>query len=313
MSHRSLSFCLLIGLLTTTTAFGQIFLSQESDIVGYNLNGSSANISISDSNEPCGVAAYGGDIYAINSYGTVSEYTDSGTTVNASLIYNYNENPEAIAVTSGGIYLGGAEGGYIQKFPLRGGGYVFNSGGFIGDPNDPISFAITSSNIFVLNAITNGSPGAGGSIAEFNLDGTAASSNPSSQIITGLQSPVGLAVSGSNVFFTEQFVNSVFDFNTTTNTLTTLISDAVTSNANLSDPAQLAVDGSNLYVVNAGNGTVGEFTTSGDVVNASLITGIGGVTGIAIVDAPEPSVWSMVLLLMLGGLMSSRIWTKCIL
>jgi DNA-binding beta-propeller fold protein YncE len=38
----------------------------------------------------------------------------------------------------------------------------------------------------------------------------------------------------------------------------------------------------NIYVANAGNDTVGEYTAAGATVNASLISGLNGVGGIAI-------------------------------
>jgi len=57
----------------------------------------------------------------------------------------------------------------------------------------------------------------------------------------------------------------------------------------MSGPEGIAVSGSDLFVANQGNGTVGEFTTSGTVVNASLISGLNSPNDIAIVDTPEPS------------------------
>ena len=50
-------------------------------------------------------------------------------------------------------------------------------------------------------------------------------------------------------------------------------------NANLlsvESPLGIAVSGSDLFVTNFDKGTVGEYTTSGQIVNASLITGLGG-------------------------------------
>jgi hypothetical protein len=46
------------------------------------------------------------------------------------------------------------------------------------------------------------------------------------------------------------------------------------------------VSGSNLFVLN-GN-TIGEYTTSGATVNASLITGLGGANSIAIASSTVP-------------------------
>ncbi|HBZ72018.1 MAG TPA: hypothetical protein DEP35_20730 [Deltaproteobacteria bacterium] len=48
------------------------------------------------------------------------------------------------------------------------------------------------------------------------------------------------------------------------------------------------MSGSNLFVVNDA-GTIGEYTTSGATVNASLITGLNNPVGIVVVPVPGPS------------------------
>jgi glutamate synthase domain-containing protein 3 len=47
-------------------------------------------------------------------------------------------------------------------------------------------------------------------------------------------------------------------------------------------PYAIAISGSDLFVANLTSNTVGEYTTSGAVVNASLISGLSGPFGIAI-------------------------------
>ena len=44
----------------------------------------------------------------------------------------------------------------------------------------------------------------------------------------------------------------------------------------------MAVSGGNIFVANSGNGTIGEYTTSGATVNASLISGLTVPLGIAV-------------------------------
>ena len=46
-----------------------------------------------------------------------------------------------------------------------------------------------------------------------------------------------------------------------------------------------------IFVTNGAAGTIGEYTTSGATVNASLVSGLNGPIGIAVV--PEPSAWAL--------------------
>jgi len=47
----------------------------------------------------------------------------------------------------------------------------------------------------------------------------------------------------------------------------------------------LAVSGSDLFIVNTYDGTIGEYTTSGAPVNASLISGLSHPVGIAVLGS----------------------------
>jgi hypothetical protein len=47
-------------------------------------------------------------------------------------------------------------------------------------------------------------------------------------------------------------------------------------------PEGIALSGSDLFVANNGNGTIGEYTTSGATVNAALISGLSSPFGIAL-------------------------------
>src|SRR5947209_6768081 len=49
----------------------------------------------------------------------------------------------------------------------------------------------------------------------------------------------------------------------------------------LNHPSGLALSGSNLFVT-TGSGTIGEYTTSGGTVNASLVSALNGPGGIAV-------------------------------
>jgi autotransporter-associated beta strand protein len=100
-------------------------------------------------------------------------------------------------------------------------------------------------------------------------------------LVSGLSHPVGIAVSGSNIYVTEKFNGTIGAYNTT--------SGAVV-NANLvsglNNPSGIAVSGSNIYVVNEQNGTIGAYnTTSGAVVNTNLVSGLNNPFGIAVSDS----------------------------
>jgi hypothetical protein len=65
----------------------------------------------------------------------------------------------------------------------------------------------------------------------------------------------------------------------------------------------VAVSGSDLFVTNDGDGagsqpagTIGEYTTSGATVNASLVGGLFDPSGIAVAEVPEPSVIALLAL-----------------
>jgi hypothetical protein len=68
----------------------------------------------------------------------------------------------------------------------------------------------------------------------------------------------------------------------------------------LSLPAAIAVSGGNLFVTNELTGTIGEYTTSGATVNASLVSGLHLPYGIAVVSASVPDAASTWALLLLG-------------
>ncbi|HEY1601311.1 MAG TPA: hypothetical protein VGG64_17040 [Pirellulales bacterium] len=189
-----------------------------------------------------GVAASGGNLFVANTQNNkISEYTTSGATVKASLVTGLN-NPSVVAVSGNDLF-------------------VANAGTF------------GSSTEFV--------PGSG-SIGEYNATTGAVIHKT---LVTGLTSngnnyPVGIAVSGGNLFVTN--LNSVAEYNASTGALesSSLIPGVVA-------PYGIAAFEGNLFVVDAAQSTIGEYTTSGSAVNASLITGLGSPTAITV--APEPS------------------------
>ena len=118
--------------------------------------------------------------------------------------------------------------------------------------------AIAHGQIYVTNVGTN-------SINEYNLDGTPANV----PLISGLNNPWSLAVSGSDIFVVNGANNNI---NGTIGEYTTT---GATVNASLvsglNNPNCIAVVGSDLFVMNGANGIIGEYTTSGAPVSASLV------------------------------------------
>src|SRR5579862_3476933 len=121
--------------------------------------------------------------------------------------------------------------------------------------------------IFVTNESTN-------TIGEYNLDG----STINTSLVTGLNYPLGIVVSGSDIF-------EVNNTNSTDGTVGEYTTSGSTVNASLVSgfqfPNSIAVSGSDIFVVNNGLNTIGKYTTSGSTVNASLVTGLNWPIGIA--------------------------------
>jgi hypothetical protein len=83
-----------------------------------------------------------------------------------------------------------------------------------------------------------------------------------------LINPWGIALSGSNLFVTNQNTGTIGEYTTSGAT----VNPALISG--LSNPTGIAVSGSDLFVANVGTGTIGEYTTAGATVNPTLISGL---------------------------------------
>jgi hypothetical protein len=140
-------------------------------------------------------------------------------------------------------------------------------------------------------------------------------------LITGLNGPIGIAVSGSNLFVANQASGTIGEYTTsgatvnaalvtvpplfphgiaasgsdlfvdsTTNTIGEYTTSGATVNpaliTGLNGPLGIAVSGSDLFVANNLSGTIGEYTTSGATVNPALITGLNGPYLITVVPDP---------------------------
>jgi PEP-CTERM motif-containing protein len=118
----------------------------------------------------------------------------------------------------------------------------------------------TAGQIFVSNAAT-------GTVGEY----TTAGATINASLLSGLNSPAGIVVSGSNLFVANYDTGTIGKYTTS----------GATINANLvtglNGPLGIALSGGRLFVVNNGSNTIGEYDAdTGAVVNASLISGFVG-------------------------------------
>ena len=105
------------------------------------------------------------------------------------------------------------------------------------------------------------------------------------KLLRGLVLAVGLILVGTNAVHAQIFVtvnpasgnDSVAEYGLDGS----LINSNLVSLPN-NDLAGIAVSSSDLFVANQATGVIGEYTTSGQAVNASLLTGLAGPSGIAI-------------------------------
>jgi hypothetical protein len=125
-------------------------------------------------------------------------------------------------------------------------------------------------NLFVANE-------GNGTIGEYSTSGETLNAS----LVTGLASPCGIAVYGSDLFVVNNGTGTISEYTTSG----TLVNASLVTG--LDNPWGIAVSGTDLFVTNRYG--VGEYSTSGEILNASLVTGLWDVTGVAVVNTPEPS------------------------
>ncbi len=200
---------------------------------------------LSQGGYPFGVAVSGGDLFVLNSSngpdGSIGEYTTSGAVVNASLVAGLPINTTALAVSGGDIFVTGSSGtveyttsGVLvnsQLLPVGGSGIL-----------------VSGNDLFITT---------GNSIGEYTKSGITVNAS----LVTGLDDPEGIAISGENLFVVNQGGDSgnmgnVAEYNATT---------GATINAaligGLKGPNAIAISGGNLFVT--GENIVGEYPAGG--------------------------------------------------
>ena len=267
----------------SANAAAQIFVTNyDAGTVGaYNSDGSVVNASLitvpGAFENPYGIAVTDTNIFvAYSGSGKVRKYNLDGTVVNASLITGLDK-PTGVAISGGYLFVANRGSGTVGKYNLD--GTVVNASlvttGLLGGLS---GIAANDTNFFVSS--DTGFKG----IGAYNLDGTVVNA---SLINVGFN-PAGMAISGGNLFVANQ--NDFVGEYTTTGTT---VNDRLIS-GQPGVPLGIAVSGTRLFLTNAGTNKVSEFDTSGNSVNESFITGLGGPYGIAVVNpVPEPSACAM--------------------
>ncbi len=187
---------------------------------------------------------------AANGYGTGTNLT--GATLNA---------PYGMTIDgSGNIYATNYGGATVSKWNSAG---VYQSTYGTGNPaySRPTGIVFDGSgNGYVLN---RGAGANNGKVYKFNNTGTY-----TSQIISGLSQPDGLAIDASgNLYITDANNNRIYKYSNTGTLLLTI-------STNLNGPENVAVDASgNIYALNNTNGTLAKFTSAGAFVS-NIVVGL---------------------------------------
>lgn len=258
----------------SANAAAQIFVTDAVGTVGaYNSDGSVVNASlITGLAHPVGIAVTDTNIFVANyNNGKVGKYNLDGTVVNASLI-NQGFGTIGVAISGGYLFVVNRPGGTVGKYNFD--GTVVNAS-LISVPGGTIwGIAANDSNIFVSRSESFAG------IGKYNLDGTVVND----RLITLGGNPVGVALSGENLFVANQGPN-IGEYTTTGGTV-----NAALITGQPGTPTGIAVSGTRLFLTNNTTGKVGEFDTSGNPVNTSFITGLVQPEGIAVLNpVPEPS------------------------
>jgi hypothetical protein len=195
----------------------------------------------------------------------------TGAAINDSLITGLNF-PAGLEIANGLIYIGvegtAAGQGAVRTYNATTGALV--NGSFITGLHYLPGLEISGSTLYV-------SRGSDQRVSTFNAT-TGALLN--ANFISTIQIPKDVEVSGNTLYVADRAFGRVSTFNATTGAL--INATFVTGIT----PFGMDIFGGNLYVAGANDNRVAEYDLAGNVVNASLITGLNYPYAIAV---PEPS------------------------
>jgi len=156
--------------------------------------------------------------------------------------------------------------------------------------NESRGMAVANGNIYVGSFGTN-------TISEYNSAGILNASFS----ITGLNDPANIVVANGDLFVTNIGNGTVGEYDATTGA--TINTDLITLNK--ADGLALTPSGDLLVSSYSGGAPVAEYDLNGNLVNANYITG-SDFTG-ALIDAPEPTTWTVILSCIAGASLVSRL------
>ena len=124
---------------------------------------------------------------------------------------------------------------------------------------------------FLLSAVVElDAPSANYTTSWTNSGPVTISVNGSPNLVTGLNAPEGIAVSGEDLWIANTGSGTIGDYNAITGAV---VNSSLVSGLN--SPYAIAVSGGDLWVANHGSGTIGEYNaTTGAVITVSLVSGL---------------------------------------
>jgi len=284
MARVMCAIALLAAALAPRAARGQIFVENNvgGDVEEYGLDGTPMNTSLIPwLHDAEGIAASGSNLFVTYDNFTINEYTMSGATVSAPWVGGTPGSPPSglgcpygIAVSGSNVFVANQTYDTVDEYTLTG---TPVSVPFVTGLRFANAIAASESDVFVIN---------GSGVSEYTTAGALVNASllPSSSWLEGLS---GFAISGSNLFTVSSTAIGEYTLGATPGTIASSNPSLITG---LNNGYGIAVLGSDIYVTTDGlglTGAVGEYTTSGGVVNADLISGLDTPYGIVVV--PEPA------------------------
>jgi hypothetical protein len=220
---------------------------------------------------PYAIGVSGSDLFVYNQgTDTVGEYTTSGKTVNANLITGIT-GITGIVVSGNDLFFSGFT---LEEYTTS--GKLVNRS-LVAVQGSAI--AISGSDLFVSTENNSTDPNTG-YVGEYTTSG----GTVNAKLITDLNGPDGLAVSGSDLFVVNNYSAKIGEYTTSGGTVNTALLTG--SDPGLDDPTMIAAAGTDLFIVNytnseTGSNAIAEYTTSGGEVDAFLVPNLPFPEGIA--------------------------------